>query len=972
MGLSLLVGPANAGKVALLSERYLAVLGRAGLEASPSSSCRTDRTSSASSVISWLGAPRSSAARSGRSTTSLPGSRTAAGRGACFRTRAQPARPADRRRRLAERPRALRALRGLRRLARRDPRRARVGARRSRGARRRSRPPLRVVPRGARPARPLGSRRPAEACRRTTANRLRRLARRARLRVRLRGSDRRRVGAAARARRRTDGDGLAAVRAGARRVRVAASDDGRPRARSPDGRIEELPARFHEFAHPALAHLERSLFVDAPRRRRRSRAPFASSRARARARPSSSLRRRSSGSFAAARAPERIAIVCPSLERWRSPLETGLGGLGVPLAIAVRPRLPQTPFGRALLGLLRFTWLGGGRRELYGFLRTPYSGVARAKVDFLEGRLRGRAINAHDRVEAETLALHGNPFPIVEGAARGGDAARRAARDRRANARACTRPSGAARRRRRARRPPRVRSRSPARRRARRWLVARRHADRARRSSAALERTTVRGDDGREPGRVAVLDLLRARTRSFEVVFLLGLEEGSLPRRTQASPFLDDDARRAIAGARLVKPDQVARDRYLFYTACTRATRRLYLVREAASDEGTPREPSPFWDEVVRLFPPTTCVARRRGGRCRRSRGRSTRRRPSASGCGRSPRSRPPTREDAERARARERLGAAARPRAARHSTRADAAAPPARPRVPRRADELQRDRARALLGLLVRVVRRPAARSADDRRRGRPEAARLGRAQRAAQVLQRHPEGARRRAARGDGARRALPFLRALPRPGGERRAHGADRAPAAGARPDALARPRGVRAHRGVVGAAARPEPLRGVVRRRTLDARRARPRRRPLALREDRPRRRRDVRRARDRAGLQVGPLGALGAADHAGAAAADPALHARAARPRRDRAARRSLPPARRGAQAARVAARERAARSCRASRGTTTWKTTSSGRGSRRRGATHVARAADSRRRRAARSAQRLLPVVVRSAGRCAG
>ena len=102
---------------------------------------------------------------------------------------------------------------------------------------------------------------------------------------------------------------------------------------------------------------------------------------------------------------------------------------------------------------------------------------------------------------------------------------------------------------------------------------------------------------------MAVLDLLRARTRSFEIVFLLGLEEGSLPRRTQVSPFLDDDARRAIAGARLVKPDQVARDRYLFYTACTRATRRLYLVREAASDEGTPREPSPFWDEVVRLFP---------------------------------------------------------------------------------------------------------------------------------------------------------------------------------------------------------------------------------------------------------------------------------------------------------------------------------------------------------------------------------
>ena len=118
----------------------------------------------------------------------------------------------------------------------------------------------------------------------------------------------------------------------------------------------------------------------------------------------------------------------------------------------------------------------------------------------------------------------------------------------------------------------------------------------------ALERATVRGAAAGEPGRVAVLDLMRARTRRFDVVFVLGLEEGSLPRRGRGSPFLDDERRRAL-GRRLERPDEVSRDRYLFYTACTRATHRLYLVREAASDEGSPREPSPFWDEVVSLFP---------------------------------------------------------------------------------------------------------------------------------------------------------------------------------------------------------------------------------------------------------------------------------------------------------------------------------------------------------------------------------
>jgi RecB family exonuclease len=48
----------------------------------------------------------------------------------------------------------------------------------------------------------------------------------------------------------------------------------------------------------------------------------------------------------------------------------------------------------------------------------------------------------------------------------------------------------------------------------------------------------------------------------------------------------------------------VSRDRYLFYTACTRATQRLYLVREAATDDGVPREPSPFWEEVAAVFDP--------------------------------------------------------------------------------------------------------------------------------------------------------------------------------------------------------------------------------------------------------------------------------------------------------------------------------------------------------------------------------
>src|SRR5262249_3473358 len=101
--------------------------------------------------------------------------------------------------------------------------------------------------------------------------------------------------------------------------------------------------------------------------------------------------------------------------------------------------------------------------------------------------------------------------------------------------------------------------------------------------------------------------LMRARTRHFEVVFVLGLEEGSLPRRGNPSPFLDEDVRRRL-GAKLRRRDQVSYDRYLFYTACARPSRRLYLVREAATDEGSPRDPSPFWEEATSCFPASEVV----------------------------------------------------------------------------------------------------------------------------------------------------------------------------------------------------------------------------------------------------------------------------------------------------------------------------------------------------------------------------
>src|SRR5207247_8145497 len=110
-------------------------------------------------------------------------------------------------------------------------------------------------------------------------------------------------------------------------------------------------------------------------------------------------------------AAERIAVVCPSLDRWRAALDTAFSTLGVPYALEGRVRLGQTPFGQALLSLLRYAWLDGERRDLFSFLRSPYSGLTRAHADFLERRLRGRAVSTPARIEEEIPKLRAQPLP---------------------------------------------------------------------------------------------------------------------------------------------------------------------------------------------------------------------------------------------------------------------------------------------------------------------------------------------------------------------------------------------------------------------------------------------------------------------------------------------------------------------------------------------------------------------------------
>jgi ATP-dependent helicase/DNAse subunit B len=124
-----------------------------------------------------------------------------------------------------------------------------------------------------------------------------------------------------------------------------------------------------------------------------------------------------------------------------------------------------------------------------------------------------------------------------------------------------------------------------------------------------LERVEiVSGEGGRDSSAaaVAVLDPLALRARRVRALFVCGLQEGVFPAPARPHPLLAEEELRRLAevsGLRLEqREDVLAAERYLLYASCSRPEEQLVLSWHVAWDDGEATSRSLFVDDLCDLF----------------------------------------------------------------------------------------------------------------------------------------------------------------------------------------------------------------------------------------------------------------------------------------------------------------------------------------------------------------------------------
>jgi ATP-dependent helicase/DNAse subunit B len=124
--------------------------------------------------------------------------------------------------------------------------------------------------------------------------------------------------------------------------------------------------------------------------------------------------------------------------------------------------------------------------------------------------------------------------------------------------------------------------------------------------AAVLTDVEVNSGELAGPGLVAVLDPLQLRARRVRALFLSGLQEGAFPLRARPEPLLGERQRARIAqasGLILGEPEDIlAAERYLLYAVLSRPEERLTLSWHETDDDAGPLSRSLFVDDVCDLF----------------------------------------------------------------------------------------------------------------------------------------------------------------------------------------------------------------------------------------------------------------------------------------------------------------------------------------------------------------------------------
>ncbi|HLI59434.1 MAG TPA: PD-(D/E)XK nuclease family protein [Solirubrobacteraceae bacterium] len=415
-------------------------------------------------------------------------------------------------------------------------------------------------------------------------------------------------------------------------ARAEAVEALRPLARE----VRELPASDTHYAPAsrAVLHLlERELFEDAAAGAERTPPPdpgavvtlleAGGARAEAELVAGEILALRRDGL-----APEEIVVVHRAPASVAALFARVLSGYGIPVAATRCVELRHTALGRALIGAARCAWLGeaAAPADLLAYLRAPGLLQRADLTDALEAEIRqvpittvaaARTALGWELGELDSLAA------TVDGPARPPVGARAVAELCRLAERLLAAPHRAA--------------------------AASLDADEEldARAVAALVRALAElaelglGDgsprlrltaadlielvgelpvelstaDG-EPAGVLLAAPAEIRARRFRAVFVCGLQEGEFPAPGRPEPFLSDERRRelSLASGLVLRPreDALEGERYLFYSALSRATERLFLSYRSSDEEGNLALPSPFIDDVEALLGAGWRAARRR------------------------------------------------------------------------------------------------------------------------------------------------------------------------------------------------------------------------------------------------------------------------------------------------------------------------------------------------------------------------